>query len=132
MWWGWYFSEVVDGVGNDLGCVDEERDCSGDFADGGSAVGVVVAEVDIVGEEAETAPEEEAVDPPPHSVAVLLCLITQVLSSGTSSSANSSYASGLARLPEGWLLVLKAAVWRCWVRRMVLQSRRIIIYQLWQ
>ena len=61
-------------MGDDLSNVDEVGHCSRHLAHRGPAVVVVVAEVHVVGENAETAPEEEAVDPPANSVAVLAYL----------------------------------------------------------
>ena len=40
---------------------------------------MIVDEVDVVGEDGEGSPEEEAVDPPAQSISVLLCIARQLL-----------------------------------------------------
>lgn len=71
---------------------------------------MVVDQVDIVGEQSETAPEEEAVDPPPHSIPVLLFIMQTVLSKGTS-SYSTSYSPSLRCRSGG---VLGSDCFCCW------------------
>ena len=40
---------------------------------------MVVDEVDVVGEDGEGSPEEEAVDPPAQSISILFCITQQLL-----------------------------------------------------
>ena len=67
-----------------FGCVDHVRYGSRFVFDWGFLV-VAADQVDVVREETDASPKEEAVNPPPKCISILLCLNTSVLSKGTSS-----------------------------------------------